>query len=102
MKKNRLWVIGILLIVACMKTIPAVKVAEEPMVQGCFHIATLVENTDTGRILDNYRPVEHQDKILERAANLGATHVVWLYDYRMGSAADAYHCDHQPGGQASQ
>jgi len=93
LKKIGLWVIGILLPVACMKTIPAVKVAEESMVQGCAHIATLAENTDPGRILDNYRPPNHQDEILKRAANLGATHVVWLYDYRMGSAADAYRCD---------
>ena len=92
--KKGLWVICILFIAACMKTIPAVKVAEGPMVQGCEHIATLVQNTDPGRILDNYRPTEHQDEILQRAANLGATHIVWLYDYRVGSAADAYRCDH--------
>lgn len=92
--KKGFWIIGIVFIVACMKTIPAVKVAEEPMVQGCAHIATLSETLDPGRILDNYRPSEHQDEILERAANLGATHVVWLYDYRVGSAADAYRCDY--------
>ena len=92
--KKGLWVICILFIAACMKTIPAVKVAEGPMVQGCEHIATLAQNTDPGRILDNYRPTEHQDEILQRAANLGATHIVWLYDYRVGSAADAYRCDH--------
>ena len=81
-------------IIACVKTLPAVKVAEEPMVQGCDHIATLTETTDPGRILNNYRLSEHQDRILNRAANLGATHVVWLYDYREGSAADAYRCIH--------
>ena len=91
--KYGLWVIGILFIVACVKTIPAVKIAEEPMVQGCDHIATLSETTDPGRILDHYRPSEHQDVILQRAANLGATHIVWLYDYQVGSAADAYRCD---------
>lgn len=93
--KNGLWllVIGILFIVACVKTIPAVKIAEESMVKGCEHIATLSETRDPGRILDNYRPAEHQDVLLKRAANLGATHVVWLYDYRVGSAADAYRCD---------
>lgn len=88
-----LWVIGILYLASCMKTIPPVKIAEEPMVQGCAHIATLTENNDTGRILDNYRPTGHQDEIIKRAANLGATHIVWLHVYRMGSAADAYRCD---------
>ncbi len=90
--KKWLWVIGLLFIAACTKTIPAVKVAEESMVQECMHIATLSGVTDPGRPLANYRPSEHQDEILERAANLGATHIVWLYDYRLGSAADAYRC----------
>lgn len=81
-------------IAACTKTIPAVKVAEAPMVEGCTCIATLSETTDPGRRLDNYRSPAHQDKILERAANLGATHVVWVYDHRVGSAAVAYRCDH--------
>jgi hypothetical protein len=92
--KKGLWVIGSLLLFACVKTIPAVKVAEEPMVEGCAHIATLTETTDPGRVLDNYRPTEHQAEILRRAENLGATHVVWLHDYRIGSAANAYRCDH--------
>ena len=92
--RNGFWVIGMVFMVACMKTIPAVKVAEEPMVQECTYVATLSENTDPGRIMDNYRPPEHQDEILQRAANLGATHVVWLYDYRVGSAAKAYRCNH--------
>lgn len=92
--KKGLWAIGILCMVGCIKTIPAVKVAEAPMVEDCAYIATLSENTDPGRILDNYRPTEHQNEILKRAANLGATHVVWLYDYREGSAAEAYRCDH--------
>ena len=84
---------GILFIMACMKTIPAVKVAEEPMVRGCKHIATLSQITDTGRILHNLRPAGHQEEILKRAENLGATHVVWLHDYRLGSAADVYRCE---------
>ena len=91
--KKGLWFIGIFFTIACVKTIPAVKVAEEPMVRGCEHIGTIAQNTDTGRILGNYRPQAHQDEVLQRAANLGATHVVWLYDYQVGSAADAYRCD---------
>jgi hypothetical protein len=41
----------------------------------------------------NYLPPESQDKILTRAANLRATHIVWVYDYPFGSAAVAYRCD---------
>jgi hypothetical protein len=87
------WLISALFIAACMQTLPAVKVAEESMVQDCERIATLSVTTDPGRILDNYRPTEHQDEILQRADNLGATHVVWIYDYRIGSAGVAYRCD---------
>ena len=89
-----IWMISIAFIAACSKTIPAVKIAEEPMVQDCAYVATLSETTDPGRRLDNYRPPEHQDEVLERAANLGATHIVWVYDFRIGSAALAYRCDH--------
>jgi len=91
--KKLLWIISVLFIAACTKTIPAVKVAEESMVQGCEIVATISETTDPGRPLDNYRPAEHQDRVLERAGNLGATHIVWVYDYRVGSAAVAYRCD---------
>ena len=62
------------------------------MVQDCEYVATISETADPGRILDNYRPTEHQDEALQRAANLGATHIVWVYDYRIGSAGMAYRC----------
>ena len=91
--KKLLLLIIVLLMAACMQTLPAVKVAEESMVQDCERIATLSENTDPGRVLENYRPPDHQDEILRRAANLGATHIVWVYDYRIGSAGVAYRCD---------
>ena len=94
MIKKLICIISIIFLAACAKTIPAVKIAEEPMVQDCAYLATLSEMTDPGRRLDNYRPPEHQDEILERAANLGATHIVWVYDFRIGSAAVAYRCDH--------
>ena len=83
--KKLIWLISALFMAACMQTLPAV--------QNCERIATLSETTDPGRVLDNYRPAEHQDKILQRAANLGATHIVWIYDYRVGSAGVAYRCE---------
>jgi len=90
--KKLFWLISTIFITACIQTLPAVKVAEEPMVQDCEFVATISENTDPGRILDNYRPAEHQDDVLQRAANLGATHIVWVYNYRIGSSANAYRC----------
>ena len=92
--KKLMGLISIIFFLGCTKTIPAVKIAEEPMVQDCAYVATLSETTDPGRFLDNYRSTEHQAEVLERAANLGATHVVWVYDFRIGSAAVAYLCDH--------
>jgi hypothetical protein len=91
--KTLIWMGSIILIAGCIKTIPAVKVAEEPMVRDCAYVATLSETTDPGRRLDNYRSPEHEEAVLERAANLGATHIVWVYDFRIGSAAVAYRCD---------
>jgi hypothetical protein len=91
--KRLLWLISILFLTACIQTLPAVKVAEESMVQDCEFVATLSETTDPGRMLDNYRPTEHQDEVLQRAANLGATHIVWVFNYRIGSSANAYRCD---------
>ena len=88
-----IWIIMAIFAVACAKTIPAVKVAEESMVQDCEYVATLSETTDPGKFFYNYLPQESQDKILTRAANLRATHIVWVYDYRVGSAAVAYRCD---------
>ena len=88
-----IWIIPAILMTACIKTIPAVKVAEESMVQNCEYVATLSEAADSGKLFYNYPTRESQDKILERAANLRATHVVWIYDYQMGSAAMAYRCD---------
>ena len=92
--KKLILLIGIIYFLGCTKTIPAVKIAEEPMVQDCAYVATLSETADPGRRLDNYRPSEHQAEVLERAANLGATHVVWVYDFQIGSAAVAYRCFH--------
>ena len=92
--KKLIWLLSIVFFLGCTKTIPAVKIAEESMVQDCAYVATLSETADPGRYLDNYRPSEHQAEVLERAANLGAMHVVWVYDFRIGSAAVAYLCDH--------
>jgi hypothetical protein len=88
-----IWIILAISMVACMKTIPAVKVAEESMVQDCEYVTTLSETADPGKSFYNYLSRESQDKILTRAANLRATHIVWVYDYRMGSAAIAYRCN---------
>jgi hypothetical protein len=54
--KRLLWLISTLFFTACVQTLPAVKVAEEPMVHDCEFVATISETTDPGRMLANYRP----------------------------------------------
>ena len=66
---------------------------EERMVQDCQYLGTLAENSDPGRLLPNYRVKDAQQDVLHQADRIGATHIVWLYDYRIGSAAQAYRCD---------
>jgi hypothetical protein len=92
--QKMIWIIMAIFMVACTKTLPAVKVAEESMVLDCEYVATLSETSDPGKLFNYYQPQATQDKILMRAANLRATHIVWVYDYQMGSAAVAYRCNH--------
>lgn len=91
--QKSIWVLLAILMVACMKTIPEVKIAEESMVQNCEYIETLSETLDPGVLFSTYQSQAARNKILKRAANLRATHIVWVYDNRMGSAAVAYRCD---------
>ena len=64
------------------------------MVQDCHYIETLAENSDPGRLLPKYRFSDAEQTVLHRADRLGATHIVWVYNYpRMGSAAEVYQCD---------
>ena len=67
---------------------------ESPMVQDCQYLNTFAENTDPGRLLPKYRISDAEQDVLHRADRIGATHVVWAYDYqRIGSAALIYRCD---------
>ena len=68
--KTLIWMVSIIFIAGCTKTIPAVKIAEESMVRDCVYVATLSETADPGRRLDNYRSPEHEEAVLERADNI--------------------------------
>jgi len=68
--------------------------AEARMVQDCLYLETLAENSDPGRVLPKYRFSDAEQAVLHRADRIGATHVVWIYNFqRMGSAAEVYYCD---------
>lgn len=72
-----------------------ITVTQEQMVRDCRYLATLSATSDPGQLFYPYRPWEGRQKVLEQATELGATHLVWLFDYRDGSAAAVYRCDQQ-------
>jgi hypothetical protein len=74
---------------------PKLAVAEEEMVQTCQYIDTISETSDPGKFVTSKyaKFYDGELKVLERADNLGATHIVWLYNYRIGSSASVYRCD---------
>ena len=72
---------------------PSIAVAEQNMMTGCTFLQTLTEISDMGKVQrhPNYT-YDAQEQVIHRAAKLGATHIVWLYNYPQGSAARAYQC----------
>jgi hypothetical protein len=74
---------------------PNIVVAEEAMVQDCQYLDTISQTSDPGKFVIDYELADYYDgelKILERANNMTATHIVWLYNYPIGSSASAYRC----------
>ncbi len=82
--------------VACAQNrVPNLVIAEEGMVGTCEYLDTISETSDPGKPITNYKHYKYYDgelKVLERADNIGATHLVWLYNYPIGSSASAYRC----------
>lgn len=67
---------------------------ESQMVQDCQYLDTIAESSDPGMILPKLRPSDAEGSVLFRADRIGATHIVWVYNYqRMGAAAEVYRCD---------
>jgi hypothetical protein len=88
--------ISIIIFAGCTKTrFPNLFVAEQQMVQDCQYLDTISEVSDPGKFVTNYQFVKYYDgelKVLERADNMKATHIVWMYNYPAGSSASAYRC----------
>ena len=71
-------------------------IAEEGMVNACHYLDTISETSDPGKNITYYKYYKYYDgelKVLQRADHMGATHLVWLYNYAIGSAGAAYRCD---------
>ena len=81
---------------ACTKyRFPHIVSAEERMVSNCSYLDTISEVSDPGKMIfpSKYsNPYDGELKVLERASNMGASHIVWMYNYPFGSSASAYRC----------
>jgi hypothetical protein len=92
------WIIllSISFLVACTQNrFPNLVIAEEGMVNTCHYLDTISESSDPGKPITNYKYYKYYDgelKVLERADHMGATHLVWLYNYAIGSSGAAYRC----------
>jgi hypothetical protein len=92
------WIIlfGFILLFGCTNNrFPNLFIAEEKMVRDCQYLDTISESSDPGKFVTNYQLVEFYDgelKVLERANNMQATHIVWMYNHPIGSSATAYRC----------
>jgi hypothetical protein len=95
MSKGFLIAIGLLLAtVSCARQVLIMDV-EAPQVTGYHYIGPITETADPGRIdagiLKHYFDTTGiRQRIRQRAASQGATHIVWLYDYPTSAAALAY------------
>jgi hypothetical protein len=95
---SRLGMILVLLVSlsACAKNrFPNLVVAEEGMVRQCQYLGTISDTSDPGKPVIDDQLAEYYDgelKVLQRADNMEATHIVWLYNYPIGSAASVYRC----------
>ena len=81
---------------ACTKNrFPNLVSAEEGMVRNCSYLDTISEVSDPGKMIFPLKystPYDGELKVLERANNMGASHIVWMYNYPFGSSASAYRC----------
>jgi hypothetical protein len=81
---------------ACTKyRFPNIVSADERLVRECSYLDTISEISDPGKMIFPAKygnPTDGELKVLERASNMGASHIVWMYNYPFGSSASAYRC----------
>jgi hypothetical protein len=69
--------------------------AEEGMVRNCSYLDTISEVSDPGKMVFPAKysnPYDGELKVLERVSNMGASHIVWMYNYPIGSSASVFYC----------
>ena len=76
---------------------PNIATAEEGMISKCSYLDTISEVSDPGKMafFSTYiNPYDGELKVLERASAMGGSHIVWMYNYPIGSSASVYRCNH--------
>ena len=93
--KKLLLVFALVLLGACAPKAryPHLIATELQMVQDCQYLNTFAFNADPGRLLPKFRDSDAEQAVLHKADVIGATHIVWVYNYQIGSAAELYKCD---------
>ena len=67
------------------------------LMTGCDCIGTFAETSNPGRedggLIKHYVDTTGvKQRVMQRAAKAGATHVVWMHTYSIAAAAQAYRC----------
>jgi hypothetical protein len=76
---------------------PNIVTAEERMISNCKYLDAISEVSDPGKMafFSKYiNPYDGELKVLERASAMGGSHIVWMYNYPIGSSASVYRCNH--------
>jgi hypothetical protein len=71
------------------------------LMASCDCIGTFAETSNPGRedggIVKHYVDTTGvKQRVMKRAVQAGATHIVWLHAYSIGAAAQAYRCPEAP------
>lgn len=67
-------------------------VTDERMVQTCKNLGSVSRSADIQQLFGYHLESRNIQAIKRQAAQLGATHIVWLYRYKSSAAAMAYSC----------
>ena len=89
-------VLLILLFVGCSQwraePYPGLMETEKGLVSACDQVGIIAETADAGRLFAEDARARMILRVQERAAGLGATHIVWLHRTAHSAAAEAYRC----------
>ncbi len=65
---------------------------DERMVQACRNLGSVSRSADMDKLFAVHLTNRNIQAVKRQAAQLGATHIVWLYRYKSSAAAQAYSC----------